>query len=159
MQKIDFEKYSTSSTYVPMNVCLSMQKENAETKYASFYSTTENKNIYFQKYWPSHIYPCQIFDTHGSIPFVAPKFLQRYSLGNNFDNERLEEIKQKTWCLASMCLHIPLLWNLLVGQNRFDPNNCIGWILTYLTKYHIYQQKKRQHVIQNSTGFITRKKS
>ena len=137
---IDFEPYYNASTYIPLDITLSMQKENAQPRYSK--TGTEINDISesnsFKIGWPLNIYPCQTLNDHGTHPHLPPTFAIRSP--GPLDHFQLSAM----WTLSSILLNVESIWEKAVSFQSYGRESWQGWLLTYLTKHSLNHISMRQ---------------
>lgn len=126
-QNIDYDKYKSGATYVPLEIAISMKEEarnrdvmglvdDDEDIDGNIVSTYSRK---FKRSWPLYIYPCQKMDSHGAKMYPVPVYQVN-------DSKRL-------WVLSSLLLHVEPLWNA-IATCEMKTSEWHGHLLTYLSK-------------------------
>ena len=79
---IDYEKYKIESTYVPVEIAISLKEEAKNRNTIGIIDDDYNEDgdlldeytRRFKRIWPFHIYPCQKYDQYGARMISIPYF-------------------------------------------------------------------------------------
>ena len=138
---IDYEKYKIGSTYVPVEIAISLKEETKNRNTIGIIDNDHNEDgdlldeytRRFKRIWPFHIYPCQKYDQYGARMISIPYFQCNSS--------------ELLWLLSSLMLTIEPLWNTIATINEFRRSKWYGYLLTFLTK------KCLHHINRKGGGF------
>ena len=134
-QSIDYEPYMYGSTFVPLEVAMTLQREVMDEDCEAL-NDERGENLpdirkYFKKSWPSCIFPCQILNDYGARFPSIPAF------NSNVHHTEL------LWTLSALLTRSETLWQLTVHL-ELRTSRWHGWLLIYLTKQCFPNIARRQ---------------
>ena len=134
-RETQYQKYYKGATFIPVEIAISIQEDIGDRTIAIIYNHSSDSNapgveVKFPRYWPLHLYPCQIMSSYGIQIVNVPSF-------------RGDTRNKSIWLISAMITQVEMAWKCFFNATR-KSSHWYGWFLTYLSK-QCFVLGRRQH--------------